>query len=98
MNSSRTAALIAALVSVSVVPATGAFAQTAAKTPAKPGFFHRHATATGVVAAAATHHALKKSARTSKAAHKKLTFAQKHPTLSAIGAGVAAHHVAKHTK
>lgn len=94
MLQSRKAALVAAatLASSALLPATGAFAQ------AKHGFFHRHSTSTGVVAGVATHHALKKSARTSKASGKKLTFAQRHPTLSAIGAGVAAKHVAKHTK
>ena len=94
MLQSRKAALVAAatIASSALLPATGAFAQ------AKHGFFHRHATATGVATAAATHHALKKSARHSKASHRKLTFAQRHPTLSAIGAGAAAHHVAKHSR
>lgn len=90
----RKAALAAAvtIASAAVLPATAALAQT------HHGFLHRHSGATGVVAAAATHHALKVSARHSKASHHRLSFAQRHPTLSALGAGAAAHTAAKHTR
>jgi hypothetical protein len=55
----------------------------------------KHPTVTGMAAAAATHHALKVSARNRKAHGQKLNFAQRHPTLSAIGAGALTHHEVK---
>lgn len=87
----RKAALAAAvtIASAAVLPATAALAQT------HHGFLHRHSGATGVVAAAATHHALKVSARHKKAQHRKLNFAERHPTLTAIGAAAGTHHLLK---
>jgi hypothetical protein len=64
----------------------------------KGNVLQRHPTATGVVAGAATHHALKVSAKNKKAHHQKLNFAEKHPTITGIGTAIGAHHLAKHSK
>lgn len=58
----------------------------------------RHPTATGVAAGAATHHALKVSARNKKTHHQKLNLAERHPTITGIGAALGAHHLAKHSR
>jgi len=58
----------------------------------------RHPTATGVAAGAATHHALKVSARNKKARHQKLNFAERHPTITGIGAAIGTRHIAKHSR
>lgn len=83
-----------AAVLTSVVPATFA-AQTVSSH--RGNVIQRHPTATGIAAGAATHHALKVSARNKKARHQKLNFAERHPTLTGIGAAIGAHHVVKHS-
>ena len=80
----QAAALAAAFVATSVVPA---FAQLNAA--------QRHPTVTGIAAGAATHTALKISANRKKARHQRLNWAERHPTLTGIGAAVATHHMLK---
>ena len=89
MQTKRAAASVAAVAAffAAQVAAVPAFAQLNAA--------QRHPTLTGAAAGAATHHALKVSARHKKARHQKLNFAERHPTLSAIGAGVGTHHLLK---
>lgn len=74
-----------------LAPAT--FAQTRHLNPVQ-----KHPTMTGVAAGAATHHALKVSARHKKARGQHLNFAERHPTLTGIAAAVGTRHaIKKHT-
>ncbi len=82
---------------LALLPATVALALPALAGHPK-NWLQRHPTLTGLGAAAATHHALKVSARNRKLHGQKLNFAQRHPTLSALGAGELTHHeIKKHT-
>jgi len=88
----RTLALAAVLSSVVPVAVAAPPANTH-----RGNVLQRHPTATGVAAGAATHHALKASARSKKARHQKLNFAERHPTITGIGAAIGARHLAKHS-
>lgn len=83
-----------ALASVAAVVTLGTSAFFAPPASAQNAI-QRHPTATGVAAGAATHHALKVSARNKKRRGQRLNFAERHPTLSGIGAAIATRHAVK---